>query len=154
MLGIVSDMRLIDWFMTHVRARRPHRTQRAKFLPPQASDHAGLASVLLAPVASLPGISQHSVISCSADDCVLDAMRIMSEQGVSSVAVVDPLGMLLSAVSVTDIGRLVVPSQSKRILDMTLSHFVRVIKVCSLPSCRRLMAHFMSGTRWRLRRRR
>ena len=39
-------------------------------------------------------------------DCVLDAMKLMSEQGVSSVAVIDDVtGTLLSAVSVTDIGK-------------------------------------------------
>jgi hypothetical protein len=37
---------------------------------------------------------------------VLDAMKLMSEEGVSSVAVVDEeTSMLLSAVSVTDIGK-------------------------------------------------
>lgn len=55
-------------------------------------------------------------------------MRLLSEQGVSSVAVVDPLGMLLSAISVRDIGRRVVPSSTKRILDMSLSAFITLIK--------------------------
>jgi len=39
-------------------------------------------------------------------DSVLDAMKLMSEEGVSSVAVLDEeTGTLLSAVSVTDIGK-------------------------------------------------
>ncbi|EJD51116.1 hypothetical protein AURDEDRAFT_111788 [Auricularia subglabra TFB-10046 SS5] len=110
LLGIVSDMRLVEWFMTN------------------ASTHHGLASVLIAPLTTLPGIYQHPVISCSSDDTLLDAMRLLSEQGVSSVAVVDPLGMLLSAISVRDIGRRVVPSSTKRILDMSLSAFITLIK--------------------------
>jgi CBS domain-containing protein len=36
---------------------------------------------------------------------VLDSMKLMSEEGVSSVAVLDDRGNLLSAVSVTDIGK-------------------------------------------------
>jgi hypothetical protein len=53
----------------------------------------------------------------------------MSEEGVSSVAVLDDdSGVLLSAVSVTDIGRIVVPSQSKQILSTPLHQFVALIK--------------------------
>ncbi|KIJ36718.1 hypothetical protein M422DRAFT_34093 [Sphaerobolus stellatus SS14] len=52
----------------------------------------------------------------------------MSEQGVSSVAVVHPeTGDLLSAVSVTDIAKLVAPSQSKKI-TMQLGQFIALIK--------------------------
>lgn len=94
----------------------------------QAGTNPSLASVLIAPLTTLPGISQHTVISSSSDDTLLDAMRLLSEQGVSSVAVVDPVGMLLSAISVRDIGRRVVPSQTRRILDMSLSNFVTLIK--------------------------
>lgn len=36
---------------------------------------------------------------------MLDAMRLMSEQGVSCVAVLQEDGGLLSAISVTDIGK-------------------------------------------------
>ncbi|KZV98176.1 hypothetical protein EXIGLDRAFT_728988, partial [Exidia glandulosa HHB12029] len=110
LLGIVSDMSLIQWFMTN------------------AGTHPGLASVLIAPLTTLPGIYQHPVISSSSDDTLLDAMRLLSEQGVSSVAVVDPIGMLLSAISVRDIGRRVVPSENKRILDMSLANFITLIK--------------------------
>jgi len=52
------------------------------------------------------GIGSRAVISCLSSDVVLDAMKSMSEQGVSSVAVVDAeTGDLLSAVTVTDIAR-------------------------------------------------
>jgi FOG: CBS domain len=90
-----------------------------------------------------------SVVASRSSDTVLDAMKLMSEQGVSSVAVVeDDTGTLLSAASVTDIGRvlpspwtnhpfsdfesfsqIVVPSQSKNILSMPLHQFVAQIKV-------------------------
>lgn len=41
----------------------------------------------------------------SSTDSVLDAMRLMSEQGVSCVVVLQEDGGLLSAISVTDIGK-------------------------------------------------
>lgn len=45
------------------------------------------------------------MISASPKDAVLDAMQLMSANGVSSIAIVDDnTGLLLSAVSVTDIG--------------------------------------------------
>ena len=57
-------------------------------------------------------------------------MRMMSDEGVSSVEVVDEAtGGLLSAVSVTDVGRVVVPAQSNQILAMSLKQFVARIKV-------------------------
>lgn len=47
-----------------------------------------------------------SVVASTAGKTVLDAMKLMSEEGVSSVAVLDEeTGNLLSAVSVTDIGK-------------------------------------------------
>jgi len=53
----------------------------------------------------------------------------MSEQGVSSVAVLDEdHGTLLSAVSVTDIGKIVVPSESNQILSTSLQQFITHIK--------------------------
>jgi len=56
-------------------------------------------------------------------------MKLMSEEGVSSVAVVEEeTGNLLSAVSVTDIGKIVVPSQSNQILSTPLHQFIAQIK--------------------------
>lgn len=59
---------------------------------------------------ALPSLQLYSsVVSAPASASVLDAMRLMSEEGVSSVAVLeDPSGALLSAVSVTDIGKVCV----------------------------------------------
>jgi hypothetical protein len=53
----------------------------------------------------------------------------MSEQGVSSVAVIDEdSGSLLSTVSVTDVGKIVVPSQSNHILSTPVYQFIAQIK--------------------------
>lgn len=127
LLGIVSDMSLVNWFMTNVRCAFSYRSTSTHSRT-QAGTHPGLASVLIAPLTTLPGIYQHPVISCASDDTLLDGMRLLSEQGVSSIAVVDPVGMLLSAISVRDIGRRVVPSPNKRILDMSLANFITLIK--------------------------
>lgn len=56
---------------------------------------------------SLPSLHiQTSIVAAPSDASVLDAMKLMSEQGVSSVAVIEgERGTLLSAVSVTDIGK-------------------------------------------------
>lgn len=46
------------------------------------------------------------VVAATASAILLDAMKLMSEEGVSSVAVLDDdSGGLLSAISVTDIGK-------------------------------------------------
>ncbi|KAK7039569.1 hypothetical protein R3P38DRAFT_2900449 [Favolaschia claudopus] len=109
-LGIVSDRRLLTWF--------------AEYKPTAAFLETPLHSL------SLPSLHLFSaVITATSTSSVLDAMRLMSEEGVSSVAVLDDdAGVLLSAVSVTDIGRLVVPSQSKQILTMPLHQFISLIK--------------------------
>ena len=52
----------------------------------------------------LPAVS--AVVSATADATTLDAMKLMNDEGVSSIAVVEEVsGTLLSAISVTDIGR-------------------------------------------------
>lgn len=63
---------------------------------------------------SLPSLNLWSdVVFCTSKDTVLDAMKLMSEQGVGSVAVVEDENgssssrLLLSAVSVTDIGKVI-----------------------------------------------
>ncbi|KAG5638328.1 hypothetical protein H0H81_000571 [Sphagnurus paluster] len=68
-------------------------------------------------------------VSTTSTSTVLDAMRLMSEEGVSSVAVIDDeSGTLISAVSVTDVGKILVPSQSKQILTTPLHLFISHIK--------------------------
>ncbi|KAJ7461831.1 hypothetical protein B0H11DRAFT_2056233 [Mycena galericulata] len=109
-IGIVSDRRLLTWF----------------------AEYAPIASFLETPLYSLWLPSLHlfsAVVTATSNSSVLDAMRLMSEEGVSSVAVLDDeSGVLLSAVSVTDIGRIVVPSQSNQILSTPLNQFVALIK--------------------------
>jgi CBS domain-containing protein len=47
-----------------------------------------------------------AVVAARSSASILDAMKLMSEQGVSSIAVLEEnSGTLLSAVSVTDIGK-------------------------------------------------
>lgn len=88
---------------------------------------------------ALPSLEMYtSVIAATSSSTVLDAMRMMSDGGVSSVAVVDDgggygagygsWGGLTGAVSVTDVGKLVVPSQSNHILSAPLHQFVAQIK--------------------------
>ncbi|KAJ7266884.1 hypothetical protein B0H12DRAFT_1045852 [Mycena haematopus] len=109
-LGIVSDRRLLSWF--------------AEYTPTAAFLETPLHSL------SLPSLHLFSaVVTATSSSSVLDAMRLMSEEGVSSVAVLDDdAHTLLSAVSVTDIGRIVVPSQSKQILSTPLQQFITLIK--------------------------
>ena len=62
-----------------------------------------------------------SVVATSSTAQVLDVMRLMSEQGVSSVAVIDEdSGTLLSAVSVTDVGKVRRPTLIASILIPSL----------------------------------
>lgn len=88
---MISDRSLLQWFSTNIE-RTP-----------------GLDSLLSAPLSSfqLPSLCLYSsVVAAKASDAVLDAMRLMSDYGVSSVAVLEEEGGgLLSAVSVTDIGK-------------------------------------------------
>ncbi|KAH7909620.1 hypothetical protein BJ138DRAFT_1154876 [Hygrophoropsis aurantiaca] len=113
-IGIVSDRRLLSWFSDFAQ-----RT-------PSFQNYLSNSLYML----HLPSLHMYvSVVAATASDQVLDAMRLMSEQGVSSVAVVDEeLGTLLSAVSVTDIGKIVVPSQSNQILSTPLHQFISQIK--------------------------
>lgn len=88
---MVSDMGLLSWFSAY--AERTPAFQSC------------LTNSLYA--LTLPSLHMYSsVVAISSTAQVLDVMRLMSEQGVSSVAVVDEdSGTLLSAVSVTDIGK-------------------------------------------------
>ncbi|KAF8815115.1 hypothetical protein BYT27DRAFT_7199617 [Phlegmacium glaucopus] len=113
-IGMVSDHRLLKWFALY--ARETPSFQKYLSNPIQSL--------------SLPSLNLHdAVVSATASKTILDAMKLMSEEGVSSIAVVeDSSGTLLSAVSVTDIGKIVVPSQSNQILTTTLHHFIGHIK--------------------------
>lgn len=102
-LGIVSDRSLLSWFAQYVGGSPSFRA----FLKNTLNTHA------------LPSINIYdSIISANSNDAVLDAMKLMSEEGVSSVAVLDEeTRYLLSAVSVTDVGKV----SSPRVLWVTFN---------------------------------
>jgi CBS-domain-containing membrane protein len=87
-----------------------------------------------------------AVVSVPSKGTTLDAMRLMSEDGVSSVAVLEEgSGRLLSAVSVTDVGKVtgflrsvtnsksdyqvVLPTQSNQILTTEMHQLISIIRV-------------------------
>ena len=90
-LGMVSDRALLEWFTLN------------------AQKSSTLSAFLSTPLSNLalPSLYLYSaVVAAKASDTVLDAMRMMSDYGVSSVAVLqEDGGGLLSAVSVTDVGK-------------------------------------------------
>jgi len=93
-LGIVSDRRLLSWFFSFAE-------QTPSFLKLLSNSLHSL---------SLPALNIYSsVVASTSSGSVLDAMKLMSDEGVSSVAVVEgETGNLLSAVSVTGIGKVCV----------------------------------------------
>ncbi|KAJ2914433.1 hypothetical protein MD484_g5962, partial [Candolleomyces efflorescens] len=113
-IGMVSDRGLLAWFDSYAKTNPSFRQYLANPIQPL----------------SLPSLHIYtSVVATSSTASVLDAMKLMSEEGVSSVAVIDEeCGVLLSAVSVTDIGKIVVPSQSNQILGMPLHQFISLVK--------------------------
>ncbi|KAF8148494.1 hypothetical protein BJ912DRAFT_1036639 [Pholiota molesta] len=113
-VGMVSDRRLLSWFDSYSRETLSFKKYLSN--PIQSL--------------SLPSINLNAaVIAAESSATILDAMKLMSEGGVSSIAVVEENhGTLLSAVSVTDIGKFVVPSQSKQILTTPLHYFIAKIK--------------------------
>ncbi|KAF8191821.1 hypothetical protein BJ912DRAFT_849249 [Pholiota molesta] len=110
-IGMVSDRRLLSWFDSYSRETLSFKKYLSN--PIQSL--------------SLPSINLNAaVIAAESSATILDAMKLMSEGGVSSIAVVEENhGTLLSAVSVTDF---VVPSQSKQILTTPLHYFIAKIK--------------------------
>ncbi|KAF4618201.1 hypothetical protein D9613_011536 [Agrocybe pediades] len=113
-IGMVSDRGLLSWFDSYARETK------------------SFYKYISNPIQSLPlpSLNLHtSVVSATSSATILDAMKLMSEQGVSSIAVVEEnSGILLSAVSVTDIGKMVVPSQSNQVLTTPLHYFISQIK--------------------------
>ncbi|KAK7047404.1 cell separation during budding [Paramarasmius palmivorus] len=91
LVGIVSDRGLLSWFASY------------------ASETPSLQSFLSGSLRSFsfPSLNLYTaVIAATSKASVLEAMRLMSDEGVSSIAVLDDeTGALLSAVSVTDIGK-------------------------------------------------
>ncbi|KAL1759652.1 hypothetical protein FB107DRAFT_287631 [Schizophyllum commune] len=113
--GMVSDGRLLSWlqdFATKTRALEPFMACSLRELP--------LTSLHMF----------DAIIHCKTTDVVLDAMKLMSEEGVSSVAVIDDLERkaLHSAISVTDIGKIVVPAGSNQALSMPIHEFIKLAR--------------------------
>uniref|UniRef100_A0A8H7XYD2 CBS domain-containing protein n=1 Tax=Psilocybe cubensis TaxID=181762 RepID=A0A8H7XYD2_PSICU len=107
-VGMVSDRRLLSWFDSY--ARETPSFQKYLSNPLQSL--------------SLPSLNLNAAIVASKSSAtILDAMKLMSEQGVSSIAITEEQrGILLSAVSVTDIGK------SNQVLATPLHHFIAQIK--------------------------
>lgn len=117
-IGIVSDRRLLSWFLTFAQ-QLESESLRTFLSNPLSSFSDSLSSLNL----------YTSVVATLSTAPVLDAMKLMSEEGESSIAVLEEEGgTLLSAVNVTDIGK-IVPSQSNQILSMPLKQFISLIKV-------------------------
>lgn len=90
-MGMISDRQLLSWFDNY--ARNTPSFQKYLSNPIGAL---GLPSVNL----------NADVISTKSTSSILDAMKLMSEQGVSNVAVIEDVSShLMSAVSVTDVGK-------------------------------------------------
>lgn len=90
-LGFVSDRSLLSWF-----ARTAKQTPSLQSFLSNSLTSLNLPSLYL----------YAAVVAASAADTMLDAMKLMSDEGVSSVAVLEEEnGALLSAISVTDVGK-------------------------------------------------
>ena len=89
--GVVSDRRLLAWFAAYAKETPSFQQYSSNVLSTFA----------------LPSLNLHSaIVSATSNAKLLDAMKLMSDKGVSSIAVLDEeTGNLLSAISVTDIGR-------------------------------------------------
>jgi hypothetical protein len=172
-LGIVTDTRLLSFFANFARpvspflsaysASEPSGSSSASLAPPSPVSPRSPLSPSIPSTASfqrylgntlqtlpLPSLNLYTdVITLRAQETVLDAMRRMSEHGVSSVAVLDDTtGSLLSAISVTDIGRMVVPAQNNQILSTPLQQLIAQIKVHFFPITYCYTHIFLLATRW------
>jgi CBS domain-containing protein len=117
---MVSDKGFLSWFSKYAKGSAittPLATDISASSPSDASFSRRERRTLRSPLERLlsrslyelafPLLNIHTaVVAASSVATVLDAMRLMSEEGVSSVAVLDEeSGILLGAVSVTDIGQ-------------------------------------------------
>ncbi|KIY47923.1 hypothetical protein FISHEDRAFT_44374, partial [Fistulina hepatica ATCC 64428] len=114
-LGIVTDKKLLSWIFTHAQST------------PALAEYASYALDVYA----LPSLHIYSlVVSCSSNEPVIEAMKKMSDEGVSSIAVLDShiSGTYISALCSSTLNVIVLPSESKQILSMPLHQFISLIK--------------------------
>jgi len=113
-LGVASDRGTLAWFAS------------------QTQKDPAFMRYLSNPISclALPSLYLYSsVVSVSSAATALDAMTLMCDEGVSTVAVIDEdQGHLLSALSVTDIARIVVPSEDSQILFTPVLQLVARVK--------------------------
>ncbi|KXN83058.1 Protein SDS23, partial [Leucoagaricus sp. SymC.cos] len=113
--GMISDKRLLSWFASTSSTTKP------------------IEQIISKPLFDItyPLLNIHrTVVAASSVATVMDGMRLMSEEGVSSVAVVDEeTGILIGDVVLIRRLEVVVPSQSNQILGTPLKYFVTSIKL-------------------------
>lgn len=101
---MISDRRLLAYFNASARS-----SDSATPPLPSTQPSSSFLRYVSNPLSSLPLPSLNlyfEVVAVHSSNSVLDAMRMMSDLGVSSVAVLEEEGGgLLSAISVTDIGQ-------------------------------------------------
>jgi hypothetical protein len=112
-LGMVSDRSVLSYLAQHA--------QRVRSLQSYFDNPLNRLA--------LPSLNLFtSIISTAADSTTLEAMKLMNDEGVSSIAVVEEVnGTLLSAISVTDIGRVRRHQSSQRFTVL-----MRIKDCCSL----------------------
>lgn len=106
-VGILSQRRLIRFIWEHSR--------RFKTLDP-----------LFQTSLSDLGIGPKKVVSINGDRPVIDAFKIMHDDGVSSMAVTDNHNNLLGNISIVDV-RLITKSSQKHMLRTPCKHFLSII---------------------------
>ncbi len=101
-LGIVSDFRLLAYFSAFARSSGAAVPPLPTIQPSATFLHYVSNPLGMLPLPSL----NFEVVAVHSRQSVLDAMRTMSDLGVSSVAVLEEeSGHLWSAISVTDVGQ-------------------------------------------------
>jgi len=102
LVGMISDKRLLSFFSSLSSSSTSVAFQRFTSKP-------------LYEFSYTPLNLRRAVVAASSVATVIDAMRMMSEEGVSSIAVVDEeSGMVIGGVSVTDVGRVSVIVEDDR----------------------------------------
>jgi CBS domain-containing protein len=73
------------------------------------------------------GLGVSDVIAVNADSPVLDALSLMSKHGISSVAVLGHMGMVLGNISMTDV-KFIMKSYKHQLLWETCFQFVSLVR--------------------------